>query len=82
MTKKRVAAAILWIYSCWAAGGLVELLIGTPAVLGLAVGIAAAIFFGLDPLGVVWPKTEQMAVEVEQSTSVEAGPAVGSAVAQ
>jgi hypothetical protein len=82
MTKKRVAAAILWIYSCWAAGGLAEYMFGTPALLGLAVGIGAAVFFGLDPFGVVWPKTEEKAVRVEGSPSVETGPAIGSPVAQ
>lgn len=81
MTKKRVAAAILWIYSCWVVGGLAEFFIGTPALLGLAVGIAAAVFFGLDPLGVVWPKTEEKSVHVGKSPSVETGPAVGGAVA-
>ncbi len=81
MTKKRVVVAILWIYSCWVVGGLAEFFIGTPALLGLAVGIAAAVFFGLDPLGVVWPKTEEKAVRVERSPSVETAPAIGGAVA-
>ena len=82
MTTKRVVVAILWIYSCWVAGGLAEFFIGTPALLGLAVGIAAAVFFGLDPLGVVWPKAEAKSVHIGNSASVETGPAVGSAVAQ
>ena len=82
MTKKRVVAAIVWIYSCWVAGGIAEFFIGTPALLGLAVGIAAAVFFGLDPLGVVWSKTEEKAIGVERSPSVEAGPAIGGTVAQ
>ncbi len=82
MTKKRVVVAILWIYSCWAAGGLAEFMIGAPALLGLAVGIGAAVFFALDPLGVVWPKTEEPTVRVERAPSLEKGPAVGSAVTQ
>jgi len=82
MTTKRVIAAIVWIYSCWVAGGIAEFFIGTPALLGLAVGIAAAVFFGLDPLGVVWSKTEEKAIGVERSPSVEAGPAIGGTVAQ
>ena len=81
MSTKRVIIAILWIYSCWVVGGLAEFFIGTPALLGLAVGIAAAVFFGLDPLGVVWPKTEEKSVHVGKSPSVETGPAVGGAVA-
>jgi len=82
MNKKRVAAAILWIYCCWAAGGLAELFIGTPALLGLAGGIVLAVFIWLDPLGVVWPKTEEKAIGVERSPSVETGSAMESAVAQ
>jgi hypothetical protein len=82
MTTKRVLVPILWIYSCWVVGGLAEFFIGTPALLGLAVGLAAAVFFGLDPLGVVWPKTEEKTVHVAKSPSVETGPAVGGAVAQ
>ena len=82
MTTKRVITAVLWIYSCWVVGGLADFFIGTPALLGLAVGIAAAVFFGLDPLGVVWPKAEAKSVHIEKSASVETGPAVGSAVAQ
>ena len=82
MTKKRVAAAILWIYSCWVAGGLAEVFVGTPALLGLAVGIAAAVFFGLDPLGVVWQKTEEKVGGVKRSPAVETGPAIRSPVTQ
>ena len=82
MTTKRVIAAIVWIYSCWVAGGLAEFIIGAPALLGLAGGIAAAVLFGLDPLGVVWSKTEEKAIGVERSPSVEAGPAIGGTVAQ
>ena len=81
MNKKRVAAAILWTYSCWVAGGVAELLLGTPALLGLGVGIAAAVFFGLDPLGVVWPKSEHRAVHFARSPAVETGPAIGDAPA-
>ena len=61
MNKKRVVIAILWTYSCWVIGGMAEFVIGTPAVLGLAAGFAGALFFGLDPLGVVWPEPEQVA---------------------
>jgi hypothetical protein len=82
MTMKRVVAAILWVYACWAAGGLAEFLFGTPALLGLAVGIAAAVFFGLDPLGVVWPKAEEESVHPGHSPSVETPHAVGSAVSE
>jgi hypothetical protein len=82
MTTKRFIAAILWIYSCWVAGGIAEFFIGTPAFLGLAVGIAAAVFFGLDPLGVVWSKTEEKAIGVERSPSVETGPTIEVAAAQ
>jgi hypothetical protein len=81
MTTKRVITSLLWIYSCWVAGGLAEFFIGTPALLGLAAGIAAAVFFGLDPLGVVRPKTEK-ALRVERSPSVETTPAIGSVIAQ
>jgi len=82
MNKKRVAVAILWIYSCYAAGGLAEYMVGAPAFIGLAIGVAAAIFFGLDPFGVVWPKAEGKADSVEASPAVETGAAVGSPVWQ
>jgi hypothetical protein len=82
MTTKRVVVAVLWIYSCWAAGGLAEVTFGTPALLGMAVGISAAVFFGLDPHGVVWPKTEEKAIGVQRSPSVETGPAIEVAAAQ
>ena len=80
MTTKRAIVALLWIYSCWVAGGLAEFIIGAPALLGLAGGIAAAVLFGLDPLGVVWRKTEEKAGGVKGSPAVETGPAIGSAV--
>jgi hypothetical protein len=80
MNTKRVAIAILWTYSCWMIGGVAEFIVGTPAVLGLAVGIAGAVFFGLDPLGVVWPKTEQNSGSVARPISVETR-AVGDASA-
>lgn len=79
---KRVAAAILWVYACWAAGGLAEFLFGTPALLGLAVGIGAAVFFGLDPLGVVWWQAEEESVHPGHSPSVETAHAVGSVVSE
>ncbi len=82
MTKRRVLVAVLWIYSCYAAGGFAEYLIGTPALIGLTVGIAAAVFFGLDPLGVVWPKTGDKAVRAEPAPSVETGAPAGSPVWQ
>ena len=82
MSKKRVLASVMWIYSCWMVGGVAEFFIGTPALLGPALGIAAAVFFGLDPLGVVWHKTEEKTFGVERSPSAETTPAIGSAVAQ
>jgi hypothetical protein len=82
MTKKRVAIVILWTYSCWVAGGIAEFFIGTPVLLGVAVGIAGALFFGLDPFGVVWPKRGQETGSFGRLPSVEAGPSVGDARAR
>lgn len=81
MNKKRVAAATLWIYSCWVAGGMAEFFIGTPALLGLAVGVAAAVIFGLDPFGVVWQKADNKAADFPRPPSIETGPAIGDAPA-
>ena len=80
MTTKRVAIAVLWTYSCWVMGGVFEFFIGTPAVLGLAVGIAGAAFFGIDPLRVVWPKPEQDG-SVARPVSVEKSAVIGEAPA-
>lgn len=81
MTTKRIAIAVLWTYSCWVLGGMVEFVLGVPAVLGLAFGVAGAIFFALDPLGVVWAKPEQTVSNVARPVSVETSPAVGDAPA-
>ena len=81
MIKKRVAAAILWTYFCWVAGGLAQFLVGTPAIFGLAVGVAVAAFFGLDPLRVVWPKARHEAAGVAVPPRVETGPVIGDALA-
>jgi hypothetical protein len=69
---KRVVVAALWIYSCAAAGDIAAGMFGTPAVLGVAVGIVAAVFFAVDPLGIVWPKAEPRGLPL---ASVRASPA-------
>ena len=79
MNYKRALAAVLWVYSCWVAGGVAEFLIGTPAFLGLAVGIAAALFFGLDPFGVVWAGTQDKAVRPSRASSIDGGKVLGDA---
>jgi hypothetical protein len=71
MNTKRVAIAIMWTYSGWIAGSVAAFLIGTPVVLGLAAGVAAAVFFGLDPLGVVWTKTDDKTSTAARLPSVE-----------
>jgi hypothetical protein len=82
MSKKRVAIAVLWGYSCWVIGGVAEFMIGTPAFLGLAAGVAGAVFFGFDPLGVVWPNGEQGADVGGRPVSPEPSVAVGDAPAR
>jgi hypothetical protein len=81
MNKKRLAILVLWTYSCWVAGGVAEFFIGTPALLGLAAGISGAVFFGLDPFGLVWPNRQQTG-SLGRQPSVEAGPSIGDARAR
>ena len=73
MYIKRAAIAIIWVYSAWVMGGVAEFFIGTPAALGLALGIAGAVFFGVDPMGMVWKKPEEQEEKVARPIAVEAG---------
>ena len=81
MNVKRVALAVLWTYSMWVIGELAEFAIGTPAILGLAVGVAGAVLFALDPLGIVWTKPEPRPESPERSVVVDSGAAVAEAPA-
>jgi len=76
MNMKRVAMAVLWAYSMWVIGGLAELVIGTPAILGLAVGVAGAVLFAVDPLGIIWTTPEPRAESAERPVVVDSGAAV------
>jgi hypothetical protein len=82
MNMKRAVIAVLWTYSSWMIGGLGEFVIGTPAILGLAVGVAGAVLFALDPLGLVWPKRKLGADSAKRPISAEAGVFVGDAPAR
>jgi hypothetical protein len=62
-------------------GGVAEFFIGTPAIIGLALGIAGAVSFGLDPLGAVWRKSED-ASSIDLQVSVDNSPIVGEAPAR
>ncbi|MFL5713611.1 MAG: hypothetical protein ACJ769_03010 [Chloroflexota bacterium] len=79
MNIKRVAIAVLWTYSSWMIGGLGEFAIGTPAILGLAVGVAGALLFALDPFGLVWPKAQLGADTPKRPISAESGAFAGDA---
>ena len=60
MNARRLAVAILWTYTGLAAGMFAEYVGGIPAILGLVLGIAAAVFFAGDPLHIVWPKKGEL----------------------
>jgi hypothetical protein len=51
---KRAAAALLWFYAVVWAFNFISAFTGMPHVFGVLVGVAAAAFVGLDPLGVIW----------------------------
>ena len=77
MNWKRALAAILWVYACWVAGGLAELLIGTPAALGLALGVGAALIVALDPIGVIWAAEGDKAVRSTTTPPIEGAKSLG-----
>ena len=64
-------------YFCWVAGGVAEFFIGTSAGLGLAVGVVGAVFFGLDPFGVVSPKKSKETGSAARQSSIDGAPVIG-----
>lgn len=54
--NKRVAVTILWFIAGWYAGSYVALFLGISDMIGLILGISAAVVFGGDPLGIIWPR--------------------------
>jgi hypothetical protein len=52
---KRIASATLWFLAVGWGFNLLGLITGTPPIMGLAVGIAAGAFVGLDPRHLSWP---------------------------
>jgi hypothetical protein len=69
MTRKRVAAAILWFFAGWYAASFVAFLLGAPDVLGPIVGAVLAAVFAGDPFGRIW--TPREAAVDASSTGVE-----------
>lgn len=59
--NKRLAAAMLWFLAAWYLGAWVALLLGVSALLGPILGIAAAVLFAGDPLGIIWVRREAQA---------------------
>jgi hypothetical protein len=53
--KKRMLSAVLWLYSGWYLGALLAAYLGVDALLGPALGAAAALFVAGDPFRLIWP---------------------------
>jgi hypothetical protein len=60
--NKRVAATILWFVAGWYGAGLIALALGLPEIIGPIAGFVSATFIGLDPLGIIWPRSRMTAV--------------------
>ncbi|HYM83967.1 MAG TPA: hypothetical protein VEY67_07445 [Candidatus Dormibacteraeota bacterium] len=56
--KKRVAAAVLWLFAGWYAGAFIAWMLGISSVFGPVLGIAAAALIAGDPLQVIWLSAE------------------------
>jgi len=53
---KRAVIATLWFFAVWASYELVISFVGLPRVVGPVLGLIAALFWGLDPLGVIYAR--------------------------
>lgn len=53
---KRTAATGLWFLSMWFAGALGAYVFGLSDAFAPALATAAALFVGIDPRGLFWPK--------------------------
>jgi hypothetical protein len=52
---KRVASAVLWLFAVVWGFNFVSAITGAPSIIGLALGIAVAVFVGMDPMHLFWP---------------------------
>jgi len=53
---KRTVIATLWFFAVWTTYELVISFVGLPRVAGPVLGLIAALFWGLDPLGVIYAR--------------------------
>lgn len=63
--SKRVVCAALWFLSMWYVGAYVAFVLGISSVVGLILGIAAAVLFAGDPMRVVWPRLGEPAGPID-----------------
>ena len=54
--KKRLLATVLWFYATWYGWSILADMVGMPAMLGPAIGLAVAVFVGMDPMHRIWTK--------------------------
>lgn len=47
-------AALLWLLAGWTTGGLAAYVLGLPAITAPALGLAAGLFVGWDPMHLLW----------------------------
>jgi hypothetical protein len=59
--NKRLLAAVLWFFAGWYLGGYISLIFGVPEAIGPVLGIAGAVVFAGDPLGIIWTKRAEPA---------------------
>jgi hypothetical protein len=52
---KRVASAVLWLFAVVWGFNFVSAITGAPSIIGLALGVAVAVFVGMDPVHLFWP---------------------------
>jgi hypothetical protein len=56
LMKKRVAAAVLWLYAAWFVASFSAFAFGLPPAIGPIVGLAAGVLVGLDPRRLIWDR--------------------------
>jgi hypothetical protein len=73
LVRKRILAAILWLFAGWYLGNLAAFQFGLPDLFGPVLGTIAAVVVAGDPLGLLWARADRAAA-VEAGTLSEATP--------
>ena len=54
--KKRLLATVLWFYATWYGWSILADMTGMPGLAGPVIGLAVAVFVGMDPMHRIWTK--------------------------